>query len=222
MKTPQLTLLITMDPIRDGNNWYPYAQNNPVNFRDLFGLECQTGSDKEDTENISVTPDNNSSVKVSTSSKLDMANSGTKNPYENFGVSTPLPKASTSIQPKSSNYYPQCDVYAWNAAVNNGDNPFGQNGEDWSIDLETVSDIYDKYPNLRFCAPQNNTTGFAFYFDNGENNPPTHIEYYTNLDEDTSTYNRYRTDGLEPVTIEKRKISDSKNRKWVFVPIYSK
>ncbi len=29
----------TVDPIRDGNNWYTYVNNNPVNFRDLRGLE---------------------------------------------------------------------------------------------------------------------------------------------------------------------------------------
>ncbi len=62
MKTPQVTLFITMDPIRDGNNWYTCVQNNPVNLRDLWGLECQTGNDREDAVNQKVT-----NVRVETS-----------------------------------------------------------------------------------------------------------------------------------------------------------
>jgi uncharacterized protein RhaS with RHS repeats len=29
----------TKDPIRDGNNWYAYVNNDPVNWVDLWGLE---------------------------------------------------------------------------------------------------------------------------------------------------------------------------------------
>ena len=33
------TALITVDPIRDGHNWYSYVLNDPVNYIDLWGLE---------------------------------------------------------------------------------------------------------------------------------------------------------------------------------------
>ena len=35
---PSIGRFITEDPIRDGENWYVYAGNNPVSFVDLFGL----------------------------------------------------------------------------------------------------------------------------------------------------------------------------------------
>ncbi|MBQ0167323.1 MAG: LysM peptidoglycan-binding domain-containing protein [Treponema sp.] len=35
---PQLARFTTVDPIRDGSNWYAYVHNDPVNLRDLWGL----------------------------------------------------------------------------------------------------------------------------------------------------------------------------------------
>jgi RHS repeat-associated protein len=35
---PILARFTTIDPIRDGYNWYAYAGNDPVDFKDLFGL----------------------------------------------------------------------------------------------------------------------------------------------------------------------------------------
>jgi hypothetical protein len=29
----------TVDPIRDGNNWFAYVNNDPVNYADRRGLE---------------------------------------------------------------------------------------------------------------------------------------------------------------------------------------
>jgi RHS repeat-associated protein len=39
---PQAARFTTVDPIRDGNNWFAYVNNDPVNWRDLWGL---SGSD---------------------------------------------------------------------------------------------------------------------------------------------------------------------------------
>ena len=37
--TPSIARFTTVDPIRDGNNWYAYVNNDPVNFVDPLGLE---------------------------------------------------------------------------------------------------------------------------------------------------------------------------------------
>lgn len=36
---PALARFTTADPVRDGLNWYAYAENDPINFIDLWGLE---------------------------------------------------------------------------------------------------------------------------------------------------------------------------------------
>jgi RHS repeat-associated protein len=35
---PEAARFTTMDPVRDGNNWFAYVNNDPVNFVDLWGL----------------------------------------------------------------------------------------------------------------------------------------------------------------------------------------
>ena len=35
---PQAARFTTLDPIRDGNNWFSYVNNDPVNYVDLWGL----------------------------------------------------------------------------------------------------------------------------------------------------------------------------------------
>ena len=57
--SPQQARFTTVDPIRDGNNWFSYVVNDPVNYVDLWGL-CKTSSDQ----------------------RKDLATSGTQNPYE--------------------------------------------------------------------------------------------------------------------------------------------
>ena len=37
---PQTARFTTVDPIRDGNNWFAYVNNDPVNYIDLWGLEA--------------------------------------------------------------------------------------------------------------------------------------------------------------------------------------
>ena len=36
--SPEIARFATVDPIRDGRNWYSYVVNDPVNFVDLWGL----------------------------------------------------------------------------------------------------------------------------------------------------------------------------------------
>jgi RHS repeat-associated protein len=52
---PGLARFTTVDPIRDGNNWFAYVNNNPVNWIDPWGLSA---SEPEQNTNIppSVTP----------------------------------------------------------------------------------------------------------------------------------------------------------------------
>ena len=37
---PRTGRFISRDPIKDGNNWYAYCDNNPVNLTDPLGLVC--------------------------------------------------------------------------------------------------------------------------------------------------------------------------------------
>ena len=193
---------ITSDPIRDGTNWYTLAVNNPINFVDLWGLCTANEKPKNVWENYT----------------------GAGNPYENYGISTTFPKIQQNVKNKTTQYTSnyRCDMYAWNSAIEDGKNPLGQNGEDWNIDIESVNDIFSYYPNLRFSSPQNNTCGFAFYFESEEKNKAIHVEYYTNVDDDPTTYNQYKTDGLKEVEIVKRSVNNILNLNIYYVPIYSK
>jgi RHS repeat-associated protein len=40
--SPKTARFTTVDPIRDGHNWYAYCSNDPVNFVDLWGLEINS------------------------------------------------------------------------------------------------------------------------------------------------------------------------------------
>ena len=39
---PTLARFTTIDPIRDGSNWYAYCNSDPVNYVDLWGLDAYT------------------------------------------------------------------------------------------------------------------------------------------------------------------------------------
>lgn len=58
-----------------------------------------------------------------------------------------------------------CDIYAWNAALDNGLDPRGQDGEEWNGNRLTVNQIYDLYPNNRNDLPPANSRGFALALD---------------------------------------------------------
>jgi len=52
--SPEIARFTTVDPIRDGRNWYSYVVNDPVNYVDLWGLECKSSSDEENTREQSL------------------------------------------------------------------------------------------------------------------------------------------------------------------------
>jgi len=43
---PQAARFTTADPVRDGNNWFAYVNNDPVNYVDLWGLECSVSDQR--------------------------------------------------------------------------------------------------------------------------------------------------------------------------------
>ena len=47
--SPEIARFTSVDPIRDGRNWYSYVVNDPVNYVDLWGLQCKSGSDGENS-----------------------------------------------------------------------------------------------------------------------------------------------------------------------------
>jgi murein DD-endopeptidase MepM/ murein hydrolase activator NlpD len=42
---------LTEDPVKDGENWFLYCQNDPVNYIDLLGLDVNEGDAKDFWEN---------------------------------------------------------------------------------------------------------------------------------------------------------------------------
>ena len=51
--SPRTVRFTTVDPIRDGANWFAYVNNDPVNYVDLWGLELTITVNKEE-QSISV------------------------------------------------------------------------------------------------------------------------------------------------------------------------
>jgi RHS repeat-associated protein len=45
---PQAARFTTVDPIRDGRNWYAYVNSDPVNWVDLWGLAADDGRGNSD------------------------------------------------------------------------------------------------------------------------------------------------------------------------------
>jgi RHS repeat-associated protein len=46
---PETARFTTIDPIRDGNNWFAYVNNDPVNYVDLWGLSANEPEAKVQT-----------------------------------------------------------------------------------------------------------------------------------------------------------------------------
>ncbi|MCL2479250.1 MAG: hypothetical protein FWF22_07095, partial [Treponema sp.] len=61
---PDIQRFTTVDPIRDGYNWYAYVNNDPVNYVDLWGLDPLTQREIELFEAAGGKPINYSSINV--------------------------------------------------------------------------------------------------------------------------------------------------------------
>ena len=53
--SPKYARFITEDPIRDGENWFAYVGNNPVNWIDPWGLSASEKKDNQYQEGVTVT-----------------------------------------------------------------------------------------------------------------------------------------------------------------------
>jgi len=72
--SPEIARFTTVDPIRDGRNWYSYVVNDPVNYVDLWGLCGSDGKKLTDEqlatakfflgESINGTPINYDDIKI--------------------------------------------------------------------------------------------------------------------------------------------------------------
>ena len=65
--SPRNARFTTVDPIRDGRNWYTYVLNDPVNYVDLWGLSRDSD---QTTGNLSAYKNNKKTIKEKTSGYL--------------------------------------------------------------------------------------------------------------------------------------------------------
>ena len=54
--SPQTVRFTTVDPIRDGSNWFAYVNNDPVNYVDLWGLRPTYGATSRDVDEPKTQP----------------------------------------------------------------------------------------------------------------------------------------------------------------------
>ena len=165
---------------------YHYAGNNPVKYIDPDGR----------------TPINEEALDV-----IQVGDTNSTNQTIN-----------TTIQPQTptdpNDYH--CDILAWNAALDNGQDPRSQTGTNWNGNELTVAEIYALYPDDRTQAPQDNTAGYSFYFEQ-DSDEPVHMEYY--IYNTGENYTLYRTNGINDPVQQERNIDNIANR--VFVPLPS-
>jgi RHS repeat-associated protein len=64
---PEVARFTTVDPIRDGNNWFAYVNNDPVNWIDLFGLEKKTFANGENEMSSTGTLSDGTNYKITIS-----------------------------------------------------------------------------------------------------------------------------------------------------------
>ena len=67
--SPEIARFTTVDPIRDGRNWYSYVVNDPVNYVDLWGLQCKSESDKIEKHTVTFIIYRDDNSKLSTTNK---------------------------------------------------------------------------------------------------------------------------------------------------------
>ena len=165
---------------------YHYAGNNPVKYTD---------------------PDGRTSINEEALDVIQVGDTNSTNQTIN-----------TTIQPQTptdpNDYH--CDILAWNAALDNGQDPRSQTGTNWNGNELTVAEIYALYPDDRTQAPQDNTAGYSFYFEQ-DSDEPVHMEYY--IYNTGENYTLYRTNGINDPVQQERNIDNIANR--VFVPLPS-
>lgn len=190
---PQTARFSTIDPIRDGSNWFAYCNGDPVNFRDAWGL--------------------------SASDVTFPSNAFTMDPPNPFSGGGIWPGVDRQVTRNPDDFH--CDIYAWNAALDHSLNPRGQNGENPDLDDINVDTWYDSFPSNRSKGvPPQNTKGYAFY-DNTDDNVdnPSHMEFYDNTNYPVGGYIQYKTEGILPPDLGLRPIYQKENKNWTYVPL---
>ena len=175
----------------------PYGSSplnyEPVNFQDLWGLSAS---------DVTFSP--------------DIFGLNPPDPFSGGGV---WPGVESQVTTNPNDYH--CDIHAWNAALENGVNPRGQNGENPDLNKINVDTWYDSFPDDRYKGmPPANSEGYAFFDGTDDDvDNPTHIEYYDNTNFEDYNYIQYYTKGIkEPEKIE-RSIFDQRNENWTYVPL---
>ncbi|MDR1443262.1 MAG: RHS repeat-associated core domain-containing protein [Treponema sp.] len=102
---PELARFTTIDPVRDGNNWFTYVNNDPVNWRDPWGLECSASDEKKLTYRIN----DNGTVSLLNTSEVEVGWLGvtyyeTKKATNNFGNITISAEFEMKYEDKGSGY----------------------------------------------------------------------------------------------------------------------
>ena len=136
-------------------------------------------------------------------------------PQINTNVITPI-QISPQTAANENDYH--CDIYSWNQALDSGADPRDQNGEEWDGNRESVSQIYNRYPNNRHIGtPPSNSRGYSFYDSPNDNdNIPEHMEFYDASNSNDGSYILYRTNGIEEPIPEQRNEIDNRR---TFVPL---
>ena len=125
---PQTSRFTTPDPIRDGNNWFAYCDNDPVNFIDLWGLEITNFSPYSSMstyKNIKINNTksaiNNSGCAMTGLANIITENLHLKNPTQQVYNEVTHEGSIKSVTPVDlnieSNFYGNTDNLMWNTAA---------------------------------------------------------------------------------------------------------
>ena len=79
--SPEIARFTTVDPIRDGRNWYSYVVNDPVNYVDLWGLAEIIADNLVQLPNNKITDTQKGSVKNSVEIVVQRTENHTKGHY---------------------------------------------------------------------------------------------------------------------------------------------
>jgi len=100
---PEAARFTTLDPIRDGNNWFAYVNNDPVNWVDLWGLDMMYSTYVQDSGKITSTY-----IPTNPNGSIDYANIKTYNFSATNDVKTDIRQTipADKTEPREY-YYPQ-------------------------------------------------------------------------------------------------------------------